>query len=431
MKLAAFALVALATTASADPLDGQRFVEGKGFPNVAEVGMPTPQLYKVLGAGHEKPDLPFWYFYDRKDWQLAVIAEMSTANGDFVTRAIEISGTAAPATAKGIRIGDSVATLTKVYGKGEAFSGSVASPMFAKMTSIDLKSGVRHDVPDPNVAFAASVYYPELGTLFVVADGRVDKIVAIPATPSTTGDRVAIIMDETDRYNSELELTLNDMPISRTDPYDYPRSGKPYLAIPSYLLRTGKNTLHVEFTERNPNPKHDLDIRLVELATIDPQVVATTLAHITATKPYSADVTFEVTQRLPHGYDTAKTIKPSDEPALKAAAIALAKQWETKQLTTVFEQNGTDLAKYIRHPKLSLDLRVDQSSMEIFAHGHLARLVWNGTLMPWRFVGGAHDARPGQMGPVDIEMDVWFRLDDKGHFIPVAVFQPGVAPGNL
>ena len=68
--------------------------------------------------------------------------------------------------------------------------------------------------------------------------------------------------------------------------------------------------------------------------------------------------------------------------------------------------------------------------MQTFAHGRLARLVWD-NILPWRFVGGAHDAPRGSMGPVDIEMDVWFRLDDHGTFVPVAVWQTGVAPDRL
>ena len=42
-------------------------------------------------------------------------------------------------------------------------------------------------------------------------------------------------------------------------------------------------------------------------------------------------------------------------------------------------------------------------------------------VFPFAFKGGAHDAPAGQMGPVNIMFDVWFRQDGD-RFAPVAVF---------
>ncbi|MFT3694778.1 MAG: hypothetical protein QM831_16635 [Kofleriaceae bacterium] len=244
---------------------------------------------------------------------------------------------------------------------------------------------------------------------------------------------IAVVMDKLDVYDANLKITVNDMPIERGYPYEYPDKGTPYLPVPDYLLHTGKNTLHVTFTEVNPKPQHDLDVRLVELKTLDPQTITTELVHITA----AGDYTFEVKSTVPaHAYTTSPPIKPAMEAKLKESAKALAAAWnKTKKLTTTFEQprdqNVDRLARWLSHPKLSMDLRADEAAMEIIGNGHLAHLVWQGTLMPWFIRGGAYDAPAGSMGPVDIQMDVWFRLDSKGNFVPAAVWQVGVAPDRL
>ncbi len=68
--------------------------------------------------------------------------------------------------------------------------------------------------------------------------------------------------------------------------------------------------------------------------------------------------------------------------------------------------------------------------MQVFANGHLARLTWD-TIFPWFIEGGAHDAPRGQMGPVSVQFDVWFQLDDRGALVPAAVWQVTNGPENL
>jgi hypothetical protein len=142
-------------------------VEGHGFPSVVELGTPTPQMYKAIGAGRESLGMPFWYIYDRGSWQLVVVAE-TTASGDFVTRAIEISGTHAPATKLGLHIGDPVARVEKLYGAGEAFTSSVGSPAFVTKATAAREATYKH-----------GIYYPKRSTLFVIERGVVDKIVVV------------------------------------------------------------------------------------------------------------------------------------------------------------------------------------------------------------------------------------------------------------
>jgi hypothetical protein len=235
------------------------------------------------------------------------------------------------------------------------------------------------------------------------------------------------------------------MPVGKTDLLEYPTdSGTKFIRIPTLLLHSGHNTLHVEFVEVNPKDTHALDMRFVELAKFEPQTVKKELQHITAAatkdKPFAIDVAFDVTGKLPkRSFESSKVITNDAATALKlkAAANALAKQWDKKHLGTAFAEQGSDdnltsITRWIAHPKLSVDLRADdeRTTMQVFAGGRLARLVWD-NILPWSFRGGAHDAPAGQMGPVDIEFDVWFRLNDKGAFVPVAAWVTGVAPGNL
>jgi len=160
-------------------LAGKPLEEGKGFPGVIALGTPTPEMYKALGPGRENMDVPFWYFYDLGPWTLVVVAESDAETGQFVTRAIEISGGKAPATKRGARIGDPIKKIVGLYGKAEAFSSSVGSPLYANMMSIDVKTGVKHPLPDTEQAYKDSRYYPALSTLFVVAGGKVEKIVVV------------------------------------------------------------------------------------------------------------------------------------------------------------------------------------------------------------------------------------------------------------
>jgi len=162
----------------ATQLAGAMLVEGNGFPGVVELGTATPQMYKTLGPAREDTNFVFWYFYDRGPWTLVVVAD-TTPTGDFTMRAIEISGAHAPATSRGVRIGDPIAKVTKTYGASEVFTGSVGSPQFAHATTVDLRDHSKHVLPDVEAAYKAGLYYPKLSTLFVAKDGKVDKIVVV------------------------------------------------------------------------------------------------------------------------------------------------------------------------------------------------------------------------------------------------------------
>jgi hypothetical protein len=269
--------------------------------------------------------------------------------------------------------------------------------------------------------------------------------VAHAEVPTTSGSSLVLLVDAVDRYDAKLTVTVNDMPIGKTDLLEYPKgSGAEFIRIPTLLLHSGHNTLHVGFAEINPKDTHTLDMRLVELAKLEPQTVKKELQHISATatkdKPFALDVAFDVTGKLPkRSFESSKVITNDAATALKlkAAANALAKQWDKRQLGSAFAEQGNDdnltnIARWIAHPKLRVDLRADdeRTTMQVFAGGRLARLVWD-NILPWSIRGGANDAPSGQIGPVDIEIDVWFRLTDKDAFVPVAAWVTGVAPGKL
>ncbi len=188
LLLAAFAHTASAQTVPIGPdaryvklLAGKPLVDGKGFAGLIELGTPTPEMYKALGPGREDPNFVFWYFYDRGAWQLTVIAETTPSN-DFQTRAIEISGPKAPPTSRGIHIGDTAAQVTKAYGTGVVFDGTVGDAKFAHMTTHDLRDGSSHVLPDVEAAYKGGVFYPALGTLFVLKGGTVERIVIVKPT---------------------------------------------------------------------------------------------------------------------------------------------------------------------------------------------------------------------------------------------------------
>ncbi|CAN5295990.1 hypothetical protein BH11MYX1_BH11MYX1_48970 [soil metagenome] len=421
----------------AKQLAGQPLVEGKGFAGVVELGTPTPRMYKALGPGREDTGFVFWYFYDRGPWQLTVMAETTPTN-DFQTRAIEISGAKAPATARGIRIGDTAAQVTKVYGAGEAFTGTVGDPKFEHMTTHDLRDGSSHVLPDIEATYRGGVFYPALGTLFVM-NGAVERIVVVSpaAVPKTKGALLGLLVHEIDRFDAKLEVEVNGMPIVKTDEYESSRgAGDPYLMIPRFVLRKGTNTLHIGYSEVNPAPRHGLDIALVEFGKLEPQTVANVVQHIapaavTKDHPFGADYTFEVTGEVPHwSYETAPVItaSPAMETKLKAAATALAHHWNTSKRLTGFEEQARDpsrrnLARWIAHPKLEVDSRAADATLQVIANGRLARLTWD-TIYPWFIKGGGYDVPAGHRGPVDIQFDVWFRLDRHGAFVPVAVWPP-------
>ena len=179
LLLCALSAVALANTPKSPDdrytkvLAKAELVEGQGFAGVLELGTPTPEMVKTFGVAEEKLGKPFWYVYDRGDWTLTVTADFD-AKHDFKTHAIEITGAKAPGTKRGIHIGDKMTKVTKTYGKGEAFTGTIGSPRFAK----------HDDGEDPEAVYKTGVYYPKLSLLVVAKDGKVDRIVVVaPGTP--------------------------------------------------------------------------------------------------------------------------------------------------------------------------------------------------------------------------------------------------------
>src|SRR5262249_44826257 len=89
---------------------------------------------------------------------------------------------------------------------------------------------------------------------------------AAAAQPKTTGTGVALVMTKTDRYDAELTVPVNDLPVVKTEHFEYPAgAGDPLIRIPPLLLHKGKNTLHIGFAERNPKSTHDFEISLVEM----------------------------------------------------------------------------------------------------------------------------------------------------------------------
>ncbi len=376
VALAVCAHVAAAQTGPDDryaKLITKPLVEGVGFPGIVEVGGATPAMYKALGPGREDPSYVFWYFYDRGPWRLTVIAETTAAN-DFQTRAIEIAGAKAPATSRGIHIGDSAAQVTKAYGASAAFTGTVGDAKFEHMTTHDLRDGSAHVLPEIEAGYKGGMFYPALGTLFVLKNGAVERIVVMKPAPKTAGASLGLLLAKIDRYDAKLEVAVNGMPVDKTDNYEYPRGGgDPYIAIPRYVLHKGTNTLHVAFSEFNPKPQHELDIALVEFAKLEPQTVAAVIHHIapaplTKDQPFAADYTFEVTGDLPRGsFETAKVITADavTEVKLKAAASALAKAWGAAKAVpaATFRAQGNEpsarnFTRYLQHPKLRLDARI-------------------------------------------------------------------------
>ena len=168
------------TDAYAKKLAGKTIDDGKGFPGIVAIGDPSPEMFKALGPGRETAEAPFWYFYDKGSWTLVVVAEIDAETGSFVTRAIQVSGDRAPATSKGVRVGDAVKKITSAYGAGQPFTSTVGSPMLANLVSVDLATGKRTPLPDLEKAYKDSLYYPALGMLFVVgSSSKVSRIVVL------------------------------------------------------------------------------------------------------------------------------------------------------------------------------------------------------------------------------------------------------------
>ena len=67
-----------------------------------------PVVRPLLGYGREDFTFPFWYFFDKGPWMLSVVACPDWERCNFLYRieSLIVEGEAAPATAKGVRVGD-------------------------------------------------------------------------------------------------------------------------------------------------------------------------------------------------------------------------------------------------------------------------------------------------------------------------------------
>jgi hypothetical protein len=263
-----------------------------------------------------------------------------------------------------------------------------------------------------------------------------------------------------------MQVSLNGLPLGRMDHLTYPKDfqGQNYVLLPDLLLSKGKNVLSATW---KASDKIDLqyykgnEIRLVELESIEPQKLGRVLGtfrrspdDVKAKKGREDEIAFEVEGDLPAWKWMDSPVipdGPETEKKLIAAASALAKQWSgmVRGLGSAAEKDLADqeaaarraglahdpqiaaLKKMIASKKIGVEFRDDAARMQRLGGGRLARLAfvygadqpdWNDIhVFPLSFRGGKHDAPRGQMGPVDIMVDVWFRLDGD-RFVPVAVF---------
>ncbi len=241
-------------------LQGKTLDEGKGFGATLFLGQPTPAMYQLLGPGREDMNYPFWYFYDRGPWRLVVVAEMD--NGTFRTRAIELAGDKAPPTAKGAHIGDDAARIRKLYGKPAPFSGTVGSPLLRNMVSIDIKSGGATPMPDPEKAYQDSLYYPALSTLFVMAGGKVARIVVVlrdeplpiflvaPEHAPTVGADVAVIDPKVDAPGWGTDSASTVLHVPPPPPLVAAKVAGAALRVPKGWKRAGARWTDKSGTER-------------------------------------------------------------------------------------------------------------------------------------------------------------------------------------
>lgn len=166
-------------------LAGKPLVEGKGFPGLLEVGAPLPVVVPLLDWGREEPaGFPFWYFYEKGPWKLTVIAARDRERCWHSLHRIEalvVEGAGAPATSRGLRIGDSRARVTELYGaKTTPFEGPIdhrgstrEAPVAWGGGTIDMSAREAYDEE-----LKAGAYYPELGLIVTFADDKVAKMIA-------------------------------------------------------------------------------------------------------------------------------------------------------------------------------------------------------------------------------------------------------------
>jgi hypothetical protein len=190
--------VASAQAGDADPLRdddryvsvlaGKSLVEGRGFPGLFEIGSAIHEKYALIGNGLEKVEaFPFWYFHEKGRWHLVIAGEMDHRRGGHRVsiRSIYVEGEGAPATEKGVRIGDPEEKVVEVYGKSSTnFDGAIGGFGRVGVTRFvgpkpDL--GERKEIES---SFQHGRYYPAISTVFAIKEGRVQRIAVVTGSES-------------------------------------------------------------------------------------------------------------------------------------------------------------------------------------------------------------------------------------------------------
>ena len=137
------------TDAYAKKLAGKTIDDGKGFPGIVAIGDPCagdvqgarPRARDCRGAvlvllRQGLVDARRGRGDRRRDRQLRDACDPGL-------------GDRAPATSKGVRVGDAVKKITSAYGAGQPFTSTVGSPMLANLVSVDLATGKAHAAAGP------------------------------------------------------------------------------------------------------------------------------------------------------------------------------------------------------------------------------------------------------------------------------------------
>ncbi|MDF1701690.1 MAG: hypothetical protein P1V36_11095 [Planctomycetota bacterium] len=164
---------------------GKTLTDGRGFVGQLELGMPLPLVTPLLGWGRQEPGLySFWHFYEKGDWTLSVMPRPDYERCNFLynVEALILEGKGAPATSRGIRIGDAVAKVEAAYGKEpQRLKDKLDSRGVTK--TVWRNPNMKHPDMSARHAFDLSVrkghYYPQHGMLFTFEDGKVARIIAL------------------------------------------------------------------------------------------------------------------------------------------------------------------------------------------------------------------------------------------------------------
>jgi hypothetical protein len=168
-------------------LAGKKARGGPRFPGLVEVGSALPTVHPKIGYGREESAFGFWYFMT---WArgLTVIARPDWEQYNYLSNveAVIVEGPGAPATTRGVAVGDPKAKVLEVYGKDPErlrdkidSRGTTKTQWWAAGAEPDM---TRRDAWDADIALGA--YYPDAGLLFTFDDEyRVQRIIAIFEVP--------------------------------------------------------------------------------------------------------------------------------------------------------------------------------------------------------------------------------------------------------